>query len=314
MSKATIALRSGVIAMLLASTGATAQEMPSKVGITVGTLGNPFFVPLVAGARNTIEQRLPDAEITVLGADYDLNKQTSQIENFIGSGVGLIVINAVDAIAIEPAVTRAKAAGITVAAVDVVAAGSDLTVMTNNVQAGQITCEYLAEAIGGKGNFIIIDGPPISSIMDRVAGCKEVVAKYPDITVLSDNQNGQASRDGGFAVMQGLLTRFPEVDAVFGANDPTAIGAQLAARQLKRSEMIIGGVDGSPDFVDALQAEDTLLVASASQDPYGMSVQAVEMALDLIAGTAPEQPVVLLDTTLVTRETAADWGGWDAER
>lgn len=291
-----------------------AQDVPDRIGITVGTLGNPFFQPLVAGAKDVFAKANPDATVTVIGADYDLNKQTSQIDSFIASGVSLMIINSVDAAAIEPAVRRAKAAGMVVAAVDVSAAGSDLTVMTNNVQAGEIACQYLAEQIDGAGDFVIIDGPPISSIIDRAKGCKQALEAYPDINVLSDNQNGQASREGGFTVTQGLLTRFPNIDAIFGVNDPTALGAQLAARQLNRSEMIIGGVDGSPDFLDALQQDGTLLVASASQDPYGMSARAAQMALDLVKGMQPDQQTVLLDTALVTRDNAAEWLGWDAKR
>ena len=52
--------------------------------------------------------------------------------------------------------------------------------------------------------------------------------------------------------MQGLLTRFSDLDAVFGANDPMALGAQLAAKQLKRTNIIITGVDGAPDTEKAL--------------------------------------------------------------
>lgn len=292
---------------------AMAEPLPERVGVTVGTLGNPFFVPLVKGAEDRIAEAAPDAVVTVVGADYDLNKQSSQVDSFISSGATLMVLNAVDSAAIGPAVERAKSAGMTVAAVDVTAAGADLTVRTDNVQAGRITCEFLAEAIGGQGDFIIINGPPVSSIIDRVNGCKEALANYPDITVLSDNQDGKASRDGGFAVMQGLLTRFPHVDAVFGANDPTAIGAELAAKQFGRSEMVIGGVDGSPDFIDAMQKEGSLLVASASQDPYHMAWQAADLGLKVMAGEPAPEGEVLLQTELVTQENAAEWKGWDAE-
>jgi ribose transport system substrate-binding protein len=308
-------LRNGIAGLLaLSASAAGAQELPDRVGITVGTLGNPFFQPLIAGASDRIAEAAPDAEVTVVGADYDLNKQSSQIDSFIGAGVTLMILNAVDAKAIAPAVMRAKSAGMTIAAVDVSAEGADLTVMTNNVQAGRITCEALAQEIGGSGTFIIINGPPVSSIIDRVTGCKEALANYPDIEILSDNQDGRGSREGGFAVMQGLLTRFPEIDAVFGANDPTAIGAELAAKQLGREEMIIGGVDGSPDFVDALQAEGTLLFASASQDPYGMSYQAADLGLKVMAGETLEETEVLLDTVLVTQDNAEGWQGWNAER
>ena len=303
-------------ALALASSAAipaAAQTVPERVGITVGTLGNPFFVPLVKGAEDVVKAAAPSADVTVVSADYDLNKQSSQIDSFIASGVKLLILNAVDSAAVGPAVKRAKDAGMTVAAVDVTASGADLAVRTDNVQAGRITCEYLAKAIEGKGDFLIINGPPVSSIIDRVTGCKEALANYPDINLLSDDQDGKASRDGGFQVMQGLLTRFPKIDAVFGANDPTAIGAELAAKQFNRGEMIIGGVDGSPDFVDALQKEGTLLVASASQDPYGMSKQAAELGLKVMAGETLPETEILLETELVTRDNAAGWTPWATE-
>lgn len=291
-----------------------ADKAPARVGITVGTLGNPFFVPLVAGAKDTVAKAAPEADVTVIGADYDLNKQATQIDNFIASGVELIMINSVDANAIAPAIEKAKAAGITVGAFDVSAKGADVTVMTNNVQAGEIACKYLADQLKGKGDVVIINGPPISSIIDRVTGCKNAFAGYPDINILSDNQDGKASRDGGFAVMQGLLTRFPHIDAVFGANDPTALGADLAAKQLNRQEMIIAGVDGAPDVVAALKSGETRIVASSSQDPYAMAARATEMALAAFRGEAQPSEPVLLDTKLVTADNVDGYIGWDAER
>lgn len=224
------------------------------------------------------------------------------------------MINAVDAVAVKPFIEKAKAAGAVVAAMDVSAAGSDLTVMTNNVQAGELACTDLAERLKGKGDVVIINGPPISSIMDRVKGCQQAFAKYPDIKILSDNQDGKASREGGLAVMQALLTRFEKIDAVFGANDPTAIGADLAAKQLNRSEMIIAGVDGSPDIVASLKSGNSLIVSSSSQDPYGMAKKAAELAVDLLNGKKPDQEITLLDTTLVTKDNVNEYVGWDAKR
>ncbi|MFD1882926.1 ABC transporter substrate-binding protein [Paracoccus pacificus] len=282
-----------------------------RAGITVGTLGNPFFKPLIQGAEDGLKTGNPNVEITSVGADYELNKQASQIDSFIGAGAKIIMLNAVDVVAIKPFVEKAKAAGIIVAAMDVSAEGSDLTVMTNNTQAGNIACEELAKRLNGKGDVVIINGPPVSSIIDRVTGCKDAFSKYPDIKVLSDNQDGKGSREGGLAVMQSLLTRFPKIDAVFGANDPTAIGAELAAKQLNRNEMIIAGVDGSPDFLAGMKQPDSLLVASASQDPYGMAKQAAEAAVKMLeTGKAPDPQVTLLDTTLVTKENVGDQTGW----
>ena len=303
-----------VAAVAIGAPATSPAQTINRAGVTVGTLGNPFFVPLVKGAEDGLKASNPKVEVTVVGADYDLNKQASQIDNFIAMGSKVIIVNAVDAVAIKPFVGKAKAAGAVVAAVDVAADGADLTVMTNNVQAGEIACEELANRLGGKGDVVIINGPPTSSIIDRVKGCKQSFAKFTGIKILSDNQDGKGSRDGGLAVMQALLTRYRKIDAVFGANDPTAIGADLAARQLRRDEMIIAGVDGSPDVVAALKSKGSRIVASASQDPYSMARKASDLAVDLINGKKPEQQVMLLDSKLVTRENVSDYVGWDAKR
>lgn len=78
--------------------------------------------------------------------------------------------------------------------------------------------------------------------------------------------------------------------------------------------MIIAGVDGSPDIVASLKAKGSRIVASSSQDPYGMARQAAEMAVELLNGKKPAKQVTLLDTKLVTRETVNNYVGWDAKR
>ena len=143
-----------------------------------------------------------------------------------------------------------------VVAVDVAAAGADATVQTNNVQAGEIACQYIADKLGDDGGKVIIqNGPQVGAVIDRVNGCKEVLGKNPKIEILSDDQDGKGSREGGLNIMQGHLTRFPEIDAVFTINDPQAIGSDLAAKQLGRSEFIITSVDGAPGHRDRAQGQ-----------------------------------------------------------
>jgi ribose transport system substrate-binding protein len=201
-----------------------------------------------------------------------------------------------------------------VAAFDVAAAGADVTVMTDNVKAGELSCQYIADHIKGKGDVLIINGPQVSSIVDRVTGCKNVFSKYPDIKVLSDNQDAKGSREGGFAVGQSLLTRFPKIDAVFAINDPTAIGVSLAAKQLNRNEFIITGVDGAPDIETELKSGTSLIKASASQDPYIMAAQSYELAVGIVNGKKPEKNVILLEPKLITADNIKDYKGWQAVR
>ncbi|WP_095204027.1 ABC transporter substrate-binding protein [Mesorhizobium carmichaelinearum] len=292
---------------------ASAKDL-NKVGISVGLLGNPFFVATIKGIEDAAKKINPKVEVTSVSADYDLNKQVSQVDSFIAAGVDVIMLNAVDAKAIAPAVKKAQAAGIIVAAFDVSAPGADVTVMTNNVKAGEEACQYLVDHTGGKGDYVILNGPASSSILERVKGCKNVLSQHADIKILSDDQNAEGSRDGGLKVFQSLLTRFDKIDAVFAINDPTAIGAQLAAKQLNRSEFIFTAVDGAPDIEKELSSGTSMIKASASQDPYVMAGQSLTMAAELLAGKKPAEPTVLLDPKLITAENLKDYKGWTAAR
>jgi ribose transport system substrate-binding protein len=283
-----------------------------SVAVTVGDLSNPFFVLMGRGAEAEAKKiGGEDVRVTVVSSGYDLNQQFNQMENFIASDTDVIVLNAGDSKGIAPAVEKAKQAGIAVIAVDTGAEGGvDATITSNNVQAGQVSCQYIADRLKGKGNIVIVNGPPVNSVFERVDGCEEVLAKYPDIKVLSKDQNAEGSRDGGLRVMSDLLTSLPKIDAVFAINDPSGVGAELAARQAKRSEFFIVGVDGAPEAKEAIEDPNSLFVATAAQDPLGMTRKAVQVGNDLLHGKRPANPDILIPVKLITRENVSEYPGW----
>lgn len=301
-------------AMAIAMGGASAKELKS-IGISLGSMGNPFFVALAKGAEAEAKKINPNVKVQALGFDYDIGKQFTQVDNFIAAGVDIILLNPADSNALEPAIKKAQAAGIIVAAVDTAAKGADLTVTTNNVQAGEIACQYIVDKLKGTGDVVIQNGPQVSAVVDRVNGCKAVFAKAPGIKVLSSDQDAKGSREGGLAIMQGHLTRFPKIDAVFAINDPQAIGTDLAAKQFGRNNIVITSVDGAPDIEAALKNPNSPMIeASASQDPWTMAQMATRMAYDLMNGTKPAQQVTLMDSKLITRDNVGSFKGWASDR
>ncbi|MBV4455578.1 MULTISPECIES: ABC transporter substrate-binding protein [Pseudomonas] len=296
----------------LMSQAVEARELKA-LGISMGSLGNPYFVTLADGATARAKALNPSVKVTSVSADYDLSKQFSQIDNFISSKVDLILINAVDPSAMASAIKKARDAGIVVVAVDVDAKGVNATVQTDNVEAGKLACQYLVDKLSGKGNVIIQNGPQVTAVTDRVKGCKSALAAAPDIKVLSDDQDAKGSREGGLNAMQGYLTRFPKIDGLFAINDPQAIGSDLAAKQLKRSGIIITSVDGAPDIENALKT-DTQIQASASQDPWAMAQTAVNVGNDILNDKAPAEAVTLLTPKLITRDNVGTYSGWSSKR
>lgn len=297
---------------LIAALAAPVQAAElTKVGVSVVDLGNPFFGAIASSIDAAVKKAGGEgAETLVVSGDYDLTKQSTQFDNFIQAGVDLIIVSAVDSKAIGAAIKRAEAAGIPVVAVDNTADGAQATITTDNVTAGKQACQYIVDKLGGKGNLLIVNGPPVSGVLDRVKGCKEVLAAHPDMKVLSDNQNGIGTREGGLNVTTGLLTAYDDVQAIFTINDPSAIGADLAAKQVGRSGIIITTVDGSPDVEAALKG-NTLIEASSAQLPAKLAEAAVEAGQKLINGETLEQPDILVSPTLVTRDTVKDYVGWN---
>ncbi|NWB57544.1 ABC transporter substrate-binding protein [Pseudomonas sp. F8002] len=298
------------VAVLMSQT-VEARELKA-IGISMGSLGNPYFVTLADGATARAKELNPAVKVTSVSADYDLSKQFSQIDNFISSKVDLILLNAVDPSAMASAIKKARDAGIVVVAVDVDAKGVNATVQTDNVEAGKLACQFIVDKLSGKGNVIIQNGPQVTAVTDRVKGCKAALASAPEIKVLSDDQDGKGSREGGLNVMQGYLTRFQKIDGLFAINDPQAIGSDLAAKQLKRSGIIITSVDGAPDIENALKT-DTLIQASASQDPWAMAQTAVNVGNDILNDKQPAEAVTLLAPKLITRDNVGSYSGWSSK-
>lgn len=296
---------------VLMSQAVQARELKA-IGISMGSLGNPYFVTLADGATARAKELNPAVKVTSVSADYDLSKQFSQIDNFISSKVDLILLNAVDPSAMASAIKKARDAGIVVVAVDVDAKGVNATVQTDNVEAGKLACQFIVDKLSGKGNVIIQNGPQVTAVTDRVKGCKAALASAPEIKVLSDDQDGKGSREGGLNVMQGYLTRFQKIDGLFAINDPQAIGSDLAAKQLKRSGIIITSVDGAPDIENALKT-DTLIQASASQDPWAMAQTAVNVGNDILNDKHPAEAVTLLAPKLITRDNVGSYAGWSSK-
>ena len=277
-----------------------------KVGLMLQDISNPFFASMQKSMQQAADK--DGFELNVQDGRQDLGTQNDQIDAFIQQQVDLILLNAVDSAGIASGVARAQAAGIPVVAVDVDAQGAQAAVTTDNVKAGELACQALVDKLGGTGNILVIEGTPTTAPQDRVKGCDQVLADHPDVKVLA-RQAGKNDRDSGLTLATDMLTANQDVQGIFAINDPEALGADLAVHQAGRSNIVITGVDGSPEAVKALQG-DSLLWASAAQDPGGMALKALDVGRDIVAGNKPANRVTLLDPTLVTRDDVSSYQGW----
>jgi ribose transport system substrate-binding protein len=280
------------------------------IGVSVQNATNPFFKAEQKGAQAAAKKI--GAKVLAQHGNQDVATQTNVVDSFIQQQVDAIVIDAVDTKALRPAIERAKNANIPVVAIDVGAEGADVTITTDNVQAGEIACKYMGEYIDGKGQVGILNGTPITSVTDRVKGCQTALDQFPDIEVVT-NQRSDNSRDGGLAVGGDMLTANPGIRAIFAINDPGAIGIELAAKQRgvkSRDQLILTAVDGAKEAADSIKSPDGLMVATSAQDPEGMGRRGVEAAAKLAAGKKVKPTTQLIPAKLITKKNVDSYKPW----
>ena len=200
------------------------NEKTKTIGVSLLTRGHIFYRDLEEGLKSEADKNGYDLIIT--SAEWDLGKQISQIEDFISRKVDAIIVCPVDSKGIGSAIAEANKAGMAVFTADIAAEEGKVVshIASDNVQGGKLAGEYLAKLLNGKGNVAIINQPAITSVLDRVAGFKEAINKYPGITIVAD-VNGQGVRDRSLQVTADVLQANPKLDGIFGINDDSALGA-----------------------------------------------------------------------------------------
>ena len=86
ISRSWINTACGLLLAISLTTPLFAQKKLNVVCVTVGDLGNPFFVQIAHGAEAAAKKINPSVKIQSESSDYDVNNQTNQIDNFIASG------------------------------------------------------------------------------------------------------------------------------------------------------------------------------------------------------------------------------------
>ncbi|GFH38377.1 ABC transporter permease/substrate-binding protein [Streptomyces pacificus] len=293
----------GATSLLHGGAQTAAQQ---RIGLSLSTLNNPFFVQIRAGAE--AEAKKLGVDLTVTDAQNDASQQANQLQNFTSGGLASIVVNPVDSDAVGPAVQAANRAGIPVVGVDrgVNDAKTAALVSSDNVEGGRLGARALAEKLGGKGTIVILQGQAgTSASRERGAGFTEGLKAYPGVKVVA-KQPADFDRTKGLDVMTNLLQAHPDIDGVFAENDEMALGATKALGSKAGTSVQVVGFDGTPDGLKAV--EDGTLYASVAQQPRELGRIAVDNALRAAAGEKVSA-TVKVPVKVVTKENVAGFGG-----
>ena len=277
-----------------------------KLGLSLSTLNNPFFVQIRAGAQ--AEAKKLGLDLTVTDAQNDASQQANQLQNFTSSNYGAIIVNPVDSDAASNSVKAADKAKIPVIAVDrgVNKAAVDTLVASDNIAGGELAAKTVAEKLGGTGKIVILQGQAgTSAARERAEGFAKGLKAYPGIQVLAQ-QPADFDRTKGLDVMSNLLQAHPDVQGVIAANDEMALGAIKALGSKAGKSVSVVGFDGTPDGLTAVK--QGTLYASVAQQPSQLGKIAVDNALRAAQGKKVET-TVKVPVKVVTKENVAGFTG-----
>ena len=291
------------LAMVLGCTAA----MADKIGYTCMDGTNPFFVALEGSIREVVEAN--GDELISLDPQNSNEKQLALVEDLISQGIVAIFINPVDRDGITPALDALQAANIPMFGFDTEVTDMDKLVTyagSDNYNAGYVCGVDLVEKCPDGGPIIVLDSPTMQSVVDRTDGFLAAIEGHGFEVVAQIDCMG--NQEQGNLNGTDALTAHPDAVAIFGGNDPTALGAQAAA-EAAQSSALIYGVDGSPD-IKALIAEGKV-TGTGAQSPISIGKTIAELYYKWKAGETVEARYPI-ETFMINSDNIADYnnGGW----
>jgi ribose transport system substrate-binding protein len=302
-------------AALLTSAALPGKDGPWVIGVSQCNLGEPWRVQMNADLKRAADAH-PEIRAVFKDAQNDTLQQRAQIEEFVNSGVDVLIVSPKEAAPLTPPVAEAYRKGIPVIVLDRRVLGGDYTqfIGGDNKAIGRAAGAWVARRVaglpavkaGGRAAIVELEGLMTSvPAQDRGAGFHEALKGAPaDIVTRVDMR---WLEDRARAEMESALSVQPRIDVVFAHNDPGAHGAYLAAKAAGREgDILFVGIDGLPQEGQVYVRQGILGVTF--EYPTG-GREAIESALRILKGGAVPKDVVLR-SRYFTPENVDRGGDW----
>ncbi len=264
------------IVVAAASAKTSSPNATIKVGLITKDVTNPFFVKMKQGATSQAKKLGAQLVYAAGKSSSDNAGQIAAIENMTTAGVKGILITVADGKAENPAIAKARKAGVLVIALDtptVPKSATDALFATNNFNAGILIGKYARAATKGKTVTI--------AMLDEHAGSSVGALRHNGFLKgfgikSSDKQitcvgNGEGQTAPSQTAMENCLQKNPDIDVVYTINEPSAAGAWTALKNAGKSQsgVTIVSVDGGCAGVRNVKAG--VIDATSQQYPLKMA-------------------------------------------
>ena len=298
--------------LLVMFTGSAFAQAPAKtkIAVVISTLNNPWFVVLGETAKARANELGYDA--TIFDSQNDTAKEASHFENLIAAGYKAVLFNPTDANGSVANVLKAKAAGVPVFCIDreINSTNAATSQMLSDNYSGCVALgQYFVKSVGKVGKYAELLGlVGDNNTWNRSKGFHSVVDRYPGLKMVAQ-QTAEFDRAKALEVMESILQKNPDLDAVFCGNDAMAMGAYQALVSAGKADRIkVFGFDGADDVVKLIAEKK--IAATGMQFPKVMAQKAAEFANDYLKGKRDFQQKVPVKVDLVTPDNVSKYGDY----
>jgi ribose transport system substrate-binding protein len=248
---------------------------------TIATFTRNPSNPILRGVRigSEIAAKSAGAQIVhYIPRSESETEQLGLIDEVIRNKPDALVLAPFDPTAMLPAVDKLNAAGIPVTNVNERLAGGKVVayVGTDDYQLALTSARYLIDAMGKKGNVVILEGPEnLPTSIARVKAYKDILKEYPDVKLLA-SKSANYARTPAIDTMKSFLRLYPQIDGVLAANDPMAIGAIESLKAAKRKSLVVG-INASREVIELIKSGD--LLGSGDYNGFMQGCLATEIAI-----------------------------------
>ncbi len=290
----------------------TAREEKKLIGFSVIDMKNPYFITLENAAREAAEQK--GYELLMEDPGTDPGEQALQIQEMIDKGISAIILSPVDWEKITSSLKALKEAGVRIINVDTQVKEMeyvDAYIGSDNYNAGYICGEDLIRRCPEGGKIAILECPTQNSINDRITGFEEAIAKAEkgfEVVARADT-TGEFER--ALEESEKMLEEYPDIVAIMCGNDQIAVGATTSVNVARAKDVLIYGVDGSPDIKKELQKPDTQIAGTAAQSPIHLGQEAAKIADCILTGQKFEKETYE-EVFMINKDNVGMYGvdGW----
>jgi len=221
------------------------------IGVLLPQMSNPHFIGQAYGYTDEAAKLGVKIILYDAGGYQYIEKQVSQMEDLIASKVDAIDLVAINGAGTISSVESAVARGIPVINCNVMTDSDKVVtrVRSDDQVIGRMQADYMAQALHGKGNVVMMRGPAGTS-WAQIRGDsfrKRLAEIAPGIKIVGE-QYSQSTPQDGMRLMEDFLQTFPQIDGVYNGADMTAVGAAQVIRAAgKAGKIVITATDFQKD-------------------------------------------------------------------